>query len=84
MTTRARPEVKISYRGHEIHVYRDRCLGGWSMLFFSIFRESDLYECTSGFEDSAGTVRGMAASLKRQVDQELARRDPWDEKGKRL
>ena len=71
--------MKASYRGHEINVVRERCLGGWTQIYFSIFREADGYECTSGFSDSEDTVRTWVDMLKRRVDNELAEDDPWCE-----
>jgi hypothetical protein len=72
--------VKVIYRGHEIDVRREKCLGGWTQLYVSIFRLSDMYECTSFFEDSAETVRDMVKYMKERVDAELADDDPWCEK----
>ena len=71
--------MKSIYRGHEIEVTRDRCLGGWQQMYYSIFRVSDGYECLSGFEDSAETVRDKMKQLKERVDAELKEADPWEE-----
>lgn len=71
--------MKVSYRGHEIDVHRAKCMAGYSLLYYSIFRESDGYECTSGYEDSAETVRDKVKQFKERVDNELAEADPWEE-----
>ena len=71
--------MKTTYRGHEIEVTRDHCLGGWDQLYFSIFRVSDGYECLSSFEDSAETIRDKIKELKERIDNELAEKDPWGE-----
>lgn len=71
--------MKTIYRGHEIDVHRDQCLGGWGMLYFSITRISDGYECLCSFEDSAEKVRDKIKELKERVDNELAEDDPWCE-----
>lgn len=76
--------MKVIYRGHEIDVRRERCMGGWPLLYFSIFRQSDLFECLSNFEDSAETVREKIKQLKARVDEELETDDPWDEKANDL
>lgn len=68
-----------TYRGHRITVERSKSLAGWEMLFWSIFRVSDGYECDSGFSTSADTVRDFHASLKERVDAELADENPWGE-----
>jgi hypothetical protein len=72
--------VKSIYRGHEIIVEREKSRGGWSQLTYSVFRISDGYECTSGFEDSEERVLDKIRQLQRRVDTELAETDPWGEK----
>lgn len=72
--------MKVIHRGHKISVERQRCLGGWTMLFWSVFREADGYECASGFSDSSDTVREMVTTLRERVDAELAEDDPWMER----
>jgi hypothetical protein len=72
--------MKTVYRGHEIEVYRDECLAGYSLLYYSIFRLSDGYECDSGFSEEETTVRGMIKNLKERIDNELNEDDPWMEK----
>jgi hypothetical protein len=61
-----------SCRGFEIETRRERALGGWSQLFWSIFRISDGWEFDSGFFCGGDTVRELAASLKERVGGELA------------
>lgn len=73
--------MKVIYRGHEIEVKREKSMAGYLLLFWSIFRESDGYECDSGYEDSAETVRDKVKQFKKRVDNELAEDDPWGEDG---
>lgn len=54
-------------------------MAGDRLLFWSIFRASDGYECASGHEDSAETVRAMVCLLRERVDAELGEADPWEE-----
>lgn len=70
--------MKVIYRDHEIEVRREKCLGGWTQLYYSVFRISDGYECVSGFEDSAESVRGKIQQLKERVSAELAEANPWE------
>ena len=42
-------ERQIEHRGHTILVSREPCLGGWDMTYYSIYRESDGYECVCDF-----------------------------------
>lgn len=68
--------MKTRYRGHEIDVYREKCMGGWSNLYFSVFTE-DGRECLTSFEDSAETVRDKIGQLKDRINSELSSDDPW-------
>lgn len=69
-----------SYRGHRIEVSREKCLAGYSLLYYSVYREGDGYECLCSFEDSAEKVRDMVGYMKARIDDELADPDPWGEK----
>lgn len=69
--------VKVTYRGHDIEVRRAKSMLGDRLLFWSIFRTADGYECASGFEDSAETVREKVRQLRERVDAELDDEDPW-------
>lgn len=71
--------MKVAHRGHEIDVHRGKSMVGDRLLFWSIFRASDGYECACGFEDSAETVRAKVQQLRERVDAELAEADPWEE-----
>lgn len=71
--------MKVSYRGYEIDAHRARSLGGETLLYWSIFRESDGYEADSGFYTGSETVREYVALMKERVDAELAEDDPWEE-----
>jgi hypothetical protein len=72
--------MKVIYRGHEIDVRRDKCMAGYSMLYYSIFRVSDWYECTSGFTEDSSTVHQYIKYMKERIDAELADVNPWGEK----
>lgn len=72
--------MKVEYRGYELEAHRSKCLGGWSQLYYTIYRISDGYECVSSFEDSGETVRSKIKQLKERVDNELLEADPWGEK----
>lgn len=59
--------MKAIYRGCEITVTREKCLGGWDEIFFSVFSD-DGYEITSGYSDSADSVKSWVEDLKNVVD----------------
>jgi hypothetical protein len=69
--------MRMRYRGHDIEVKREKSMAGWSMIFYSIFRAADGYECTSGFSETTDTVRDYVDHMKARVDAELAEADPW-------
>lgn len=74
--------MKVNYLGHEIDVKRERSLGGQQMLYYSIFRVSDGYECTSGCTEDASSVLEYIDHLQARIDAELADDDPWGEKAR--
>lgn len=69
--------MKVVYRGHEIEVTREKCLGGWSELYTSVFRLSDGLECVCAVEDSAEKVVDQVRYMKERIDEELASENPW-------
>lgn len=79
----ARPRLRRArevYRGHEIDVRRERSLGGDVLLYYSVFRESDGYECASGFTTGDDTVSDYVRYMRERIDAELADGDPWGER----
>jgi hypothetical protein len=72
--------VIAHHRGYEIDVHRDRCLGGWTLLYYTVIRQEDGYIAVESFEDSAETVRDMVRHMKDRIDAELATDDPWLER----
>lgn len=72
--------MKVVYRGHEIDVRRERCMGGRLMLYYSIFRVRDGHECTSGFTEDTSPVSTYVGYMKERVDAELSDPDPWGER----
>jgi len=71
--------MKVIYRGYTISVTREKSMAGYSLVYYSIFRNSDNFECTSGYSDSADTVREWVKMLKETIDSEEAEKDPWEE-----
>lgn len=73
--------MKDAYKGHEITVTREYSMADHEMVFYSIFRMSDWYECTSGYDESEETLEDFIEQLKVRIDQELKTSDPWGENG---
>ena len=71
--------MKVKYKGYEIGVSRESSLDGCSMIYYTITRMSDGYECVCSFEDSSETVRDKVRQLKERIDNEHTEVDPWDE-----
>jgi hypothetical protein len=69
----------VKYRGYEIEVKREECLGGWPLLYYSVYRIEDGWCAIESFEDSDETVRDMVGHMKARIDNELAECDPWME-----
>jgi len=69
-----------SYRGHEIEAHREESLAGFDLLYWSIFRESDGYECDSGFTYDDSLAADYVDLLKQRVDAELNDENPWRER----
>lgn len=65
--------MKVKYRGHEIDVKWERCLGGWDQLYMSVFRNDGL-EVVCEFADSADPVREVVKWMKGRVDEAIASR----------
>jgi hypothetical protein len=69
--------MRVVYKGHEIDVRHEMSMGGWSQLYFSVFRLSDNREITSGFSEGADKVHDFVGYMKNRVDGYIA--DPSEE-----
>ncbi len=58
--------MRVNYKDFELNVRREKCLGGWSLLYYEIYQDGA--EWISGFEDSEETVRDKIKQLKLDVD----------------
>lgn len=68
------------YKGYTLEAKRERCMGGYYLLYYSIFRDIDGYECLCSYEDSSEKVVDKIKQLKERVDNEHLEEDPWCEK----
>lgn len=76
--TKKQPK-KVEYKGFEIEAKRELSLSGEKLLYFSVYRISDGYECVCDFEDSKETIKNKIEELKQTIDKELQEADPWGE-----
>jgi hypothetical protein len=72
--------MEKSYKGYTITAKRERSLGGDILLYYSVFRDSDGYECVTNFTTGDDTIRDYIRYMKQRIDAELASDDPWGEK----
>lgn len=75
--------MKTIHRGYEIEAEREQCMGGWGLIYYSIFRVSDGYECASGFTEDETPVKEYIDIMKERVDAELKEPNPWGEEAAR-
>ena len=71
--------MKTHYRGFEIEVKREKCLAGYPLVYYSIFRISDGWEFDSGFYDTNDTVRSFMSDMKAKVDDYIANPQDYEE-----
>jgi hypothetical protein len=63
--------MKATYRGFEISVTREKCLAGYDLLYFDIYRINDGYCLEESFSDESTPVREFMRYMKERVDAEL-------------
>jgi hypothetical protein len=72
--------MEVEYKGYKLKAEREDCMAGYELLYFSIYRISDGYECVANFEDSAETIEDKIEQLKERVDNEHKEDVPWMER----
>lgn len=77
-------ELKEVYRGHEITVTREPSMGGADMIYTTIYRVEDLFECVCDFQEGDEELSEVLQDLKNLVDEELPKQDPWDERAEEM
>jgi len=61
--------MKTSYKGYEIRVVRERCLAGYSLIYYDVFRDVDGLHVIGDFTESEDTIRTITKDLKQRVDE---------------
>jgi hypothetical protein len=69
----------VAYNDFEIDVKRERCMAGYPLVYYSVFRISDGWELTSGCYDTADSVRSVVGDMKRIVDNYLENPRDYDD-----
>lgn len=73
--------MKLTYKGHDIEVTREKCNGGWMQTHYSVFRLSNGMECITDFSDGSDSINEWVRILKERIDSEIASGNPWDQNG---
>jgi len=60
--------MKIQYKGFNIDAHREKSMGGETLLYYSIFRQSDGYEVISGFSYGTDRIQTFITYLKDIAD----------------
>jgi len=58
--------MKKTYKGFDITVERDTCLGGWSQVYYTVYKDN--WEIICDFT-SGETVREVMTGMKERVDE---------------
>ncbi|WP_428743200.1 hypothetical protein [Tenacibaculum sp.] len=69
----------VEYKGHTIEVEKEKCLGGWSQVYYSVIRNSDSLECICDFTSGSEKIKTVVNMLKDRIDEELKEKLPWGE-----
>lgn len=57
------------YKGYEINVERENCLGGWEQTYFSVFRISDGLSVIEDFSTGEDSLAYYVKMLQGRVDE---------------
>lgn len=63
--------MKAQYKGFDIDVNRQKSVGGYTMLYYSVFRKDDLWELTSGCSEFEDNIKEVMKDMKKLVDDYL-------------
>ncbi|PPB12962.1 hypothetical protein ACLMAB_06040 [Brevibacillus laterosporus] len=71
--------MKVKYKEFALEASREKSLGGWSALYYTIYTPTG-YELVSSFEDSDEKVKDKIEQLKEIVDDYLVNPQNYVEK----
>lgn len=60
--------IRTSYRGFDIEVSRERAMGGWENLYYSVFRERDGRCMEESFTEGEDSEEDFVGYMKERVD----------------
>ena len=60
--------MKVLYRGFEIDCHREKCMAGYQLLYFTVYRKPDGYELICDYTSGDDNVRDYVGYMKNRVD----------------
>lgn len=61
--------MKVTYKGFDIEVVRDWCIGGWKNVYVTAFRQSDGLEVINYYTHAEDPLRDFMKWTKEQIDE---------------
>lgn len=68
-------KAEILYRGHRITAWREKCMAGYSLLYYTIVRNSDLFIVVDSFTEEDCSPARYVNMLTERVDAEIEERN---------
>ncbi|GIN67094.1 hypothetical protein FKN04_13050 [Bacillus glycinifermentans] len=60
--------MKVNYRGFKIETKREKSLGGWDNIYFTVMRKEDGWFLEDSFSESEDKIEDFVNGLKVLVD----------------
>src|SRR5271157_22847 len=64
--------MRILYRGFEIDAHREKCMAGYPLLYFTVYRVVDGWCLEESYTEGSDTVREYIGYMKKRVDAYIA------------
>ncbi|MCY8549449.1 hypothetical protein MOD25_05965 [Bacillus haynesii] len=63
--------MKVNYRGFEIEAKREKALGGWDSIYYTVMHEDDGWFLEDNFYECEDVIEDFVNDLKKLVDDYL-------------
>lgn len=71
--------MKVNYKGFEITAEREKSLGGWDNLYYTVMRISDGWFMHDSFTEDSSKIRDFIGYLKENVDSYYENPSEWED-----
>lgn len=71
--------MKINYRGFEIEAKREKALGGWALLYYTVMRINDGWYMQDSFTTGEDKIKDFIGYLKKNVDDYYENPEDWED-----